>query len=75
MQVKPYSSSILAFGGIILIGLGLYFVFLRPALLPEDPRYMGASLAVIQDTLPGLALWLQKVFWVHGRIYDQYRCC
>ena len=66
MQVKSYSSSTLAFGGIILIGLGLYFVFLRPALLPEDPRYMGASLAVIQGAVPGLALWLQKVFWVMG---------
>lgn len=64
--MKPYSSSILSLSGIILIGLGMYFVFLRPPLLPEDPRYIGASLSVIQDTLPGLALWLQKVFWVMG---------
>lgn len=63
---KPYSSTILVLCGIILIGLGLYFVFLRPPLLPEDPRYMGASLAEIQATAPGLFNWLQKVFWVMG---------
>lgn len=49
-----------------LIGLGLYFVFLRPPLLPEDPRFMGASLAQIAATLPGLAPWLKHVFTVMG---------
>ena len=63
---KPYSSTILVLCGIILMGLGLYFVFLRPPLLPEDARYMGASLAEIQATAPGLFNWLQKVFWVMG---------
>ena len=46
--------------------LGVYFVFVRPPLLPEDPRYMGTSLAQIQATLPGLLIWLQRVFWVMG---------
>ena len=63
---KPYSSTILVLCGIILMGLGLYFVFLRPPLLPEDARYMGTSLAEIQVTVPGLFNWLQKVFWVMG---------
>lgn len=63
---KPYSSTILVLCGIILMGLGLYFVFLRPPLLPEDPRYIGTSLAEIQATVPGLFNWLQKVFWVMG---------
>ena len=48
------------------MGLGLYFVFLRPPLLPEDPRYMGTSLAAIQASLPGLLVWLRRVFWVMG---------
>jgi hypothetical protein len=65
-MTKPYSSTILVLCGIILMGLGLYFVFLRPPLLPEDARYMGASLAEIQATAPGLFNWLQKVFWVMG---------
>jgi hypothetical protein len=52
--------------GIWLVGLGLYFIFVRPPLLPEDPRYMGASLEQIQRALPGLAVWLGKVFTVMG---------
>ena len=66
MQRQNYASLFLAVGGILLIGLGLYFIFLRPALLPEDPRYMGTSLAAIQRTVPGLSLWLRRVFWVMG---------
>jgi hypothetical protein len=57
---------VLALGGIFLMGLGLYFVFLRPPLLPEDPRYMGTSLAAIQASVPGLFVWLRRVFWVMG---------
>jgi hypothetical protein len=66
LKSKPYSSTVLALGGVILVGLGLYFIFLRPALLPEDPRYMGASLVEIRAAVPGLENWLQKVFWVMG---------
>jgi len=40
--------------GIWLIGLGLYFMFLRPALLPEDLRYMETSPRGIQSAIPGL---------------------
>jgi hypothetical protein len=65
-RIKPYSSTLLGVGGILLIGLGLYFIFLRPSLLPEDPRYMGTTLSDIPQTVPGLAQWLQKVFWVMG---------
>jgi hypothetical protein len=52
--------------GVWLVGLGFYFIFVRPPLLPEDPRYMGASLEQIQQALPGLAAWLGKVFTVMG---------
>lgn len=60
------SSTFLVFNGVILMGLGLYFVFIRPALLPEDPRFMGTTLAEIQATMPGLLSWLRRVFWVMG---------
>jgi hypothetical protein len=60
------SSAFLAFCGFILMGLGLYFIFIRPPLLPEDPRYMGTTLAEIQATMPGLLIWLRRVFWVLG---------
>lgn len=63
---RPWSARVLALAGLILIGLGLYFIFLRPALLPEDPRYMGTTLPAIRAALPGLEAWLEKVFWVMG---------
>ena len=66
MKLRPYSATVLTLGGILLLGLGLYFVFLRPPLLPEDPRYMGSSLSEIQAVLPGLSFWLRRVFWVMG---------
>lgn len=65
-RIKPLSSVMLSIGGIILMGLGLYFIFIRPPLLPEDPRYMGTSLEQIQVRLPGLLVWLERVFWVMG---------
>ena len=66
MRLYPYSPKVLALGGVMLIGMGLYFIFLRPPLLPEDARYMGTTLADMQAAAPGLAGWLQKVFWVLG---------
>ena len=52
--------------GVWLVGLGLYFIALRPSLLPEDARFMGATLAQIQEAVPGLERWLQKVFMAMG---------
>ncbi|HEX9384691.1 MAG TPA: hypothetical protein VF918_00085 [Anaerolineales bacterium] len=64
MKTRHYSSSVLALSGIIMMGLGLYFIFLRPPFLPEDHRYIGTTLAEIQATMPGLLMWLRRVFWV-----------
>ena len=63
---RRISVLIFTVSGIWLIGLGLYFALLRPALLPEDPRYIGSSLAQIQAALPGLERWLSHVFVVMG---------
>jgi len=52
--------------GVWLICLGLYFIFLRPALLPEDLRYIGLTLREIQSAVPGLENWLHRVFVVMG---------
>ena len=52
--------------GLWLIVLGLYFLFLRPALLPEDPAFMGSSLEAIRTAIPGLERWLGHVFNVMG---------
>lgn len=66
VTVKPYSVSFLTLGGFLLIIMGIYFVFLRPSLLPEDLNYMKTNLSVINGSVPGLAAWLQKVFCVVG---------
>jgi len=39
MNTRPYSSKVLALCRLTLIGMGLYFVLLRPALLREDASY------------------------------------
>jgi hypothetical protein len=52
--------------GVWLMGLGLYFVALRPSLLPEDSRFIGITLVQIRTSVPGLEKWLQKVFMVMG---------
>ena len=64
MKTQLFASASLDLGGFILIGLGLYFIFLRPPLLPEDLRYIGAALAQVQNTLPDLQIWLSRVFGV-----------
>ena len=65
---RPQSVSgfIFAACGIWLIGLGLYFMLLRPALLPGDLRYMGTSPGEVQSAMPGLERWLRRVFTVMG---------
>ena len=65
-RLKPYSSSLLALSGIILMAMGFYFVFLRPPLLPEDLRYIGTTLSITHKNIPELTSWLIKVFWVMG---------
>ena len=48
--------------GFWLIGLGAYVLFLRPALLSEDLRFIGSSLAVIRAAALGVDGWLGPVF-------------
>lgn len=66
MNLERLSSASLVGGGVTLIGMGLYFAFLRPALLPEDLRYIGASMAELQSAMPALLTWLDRVFGVLG---------
>ncbi len=66
IKLKPYAASFLTLGGFLLAGMGIYFVFLRPPLLPEDSNYIGLTSSAIQNSIPGLSVWLQKVFWVMG---------
>lgn len=66
MKLQLFASRSLALGGVILMGMGMYFGFFRPPLLPEDARFIGASLTLIQNAIPGLQPWLVRVFGVLG---------
>ena len=65
-KTRTVSTWMLSACGVWLVGLGFYFIILRPPLLPEDVSYMGTSLGEIQSALPGLERWLQHVFTVMG---------
>ena len=59
-------SIVFATCGLWLVALGIYFLFFRPALLPEDPRFMASSIGIIRIAIPGLERWLNLVFNVMG---------
>jgi hypothetical protein len=60
------SAILLALSGVTLIGAGLYFLLLRPPLLPEDLRYMGLEPAQVAAIGPRMEPWLAHVFRVMG---------
>jgi hypothetical protein len=60
------SSILLLLFGAYLLFMGVYFVLLRPPLLPEDLRYMGASQVQLETAAPRLTAWLTQVFRVMG---------
>jgi hypothetical protein len=62
----PPSAFLLAVAGVTLIGAGLYFLLLRPPLLPEDVRYMGLGPEQLAAIRPRLEGWLTHVFRVMG---------
>jgi hypothetical protein len=46
--------------------LGIYFIALRPPLLPEDLHFVGVGPEALHASLPGLGPWLHLVFAVLG---------
>ena len=60
------SSATLAVVGMIVAAIGLYFIALRPSLLPEDVRYMRLSATELEVIGPRLSMWLTHVFRVLG---------
>jgi hypothetical protein len=65
-RLWPPSAILLAVAGITLVGAGLYFLLLRPPLLPEDVRYMGLGPEQLAAVRPRLEAWLTHVFRVMG---------
>lgn len=64
--IKNFFNLSLLIEGFLLIGMGVYFIFIRPPLLPEDFSYINTTATEITNSLPGLPTWLQKVFIVLG---------
>jgi len=60
------SSILLAAAGATLVIAGLYFILVRPPLLPEDVRYMALPAAQFDLLKPRLEPWLAHVFQVMG---------
>jgi hypothetical protein len=60
------SAILLAAAGTSLVLMGLYFLLLRPPLLPEDIRFMALSDAQLASVRPQLDAWLSHVFQVLG---------
>ena len=60
------SAILLATAGASLVLMGVYFLWLRPPLLPEDIRFMALSDAELQAVRPNLEAWLSHVFQVMG---------
>jgi hypothetical protein len=56
---------LIGLSAVILMGIGIYFVFFRPALLPEDLAYIGSNQS-FESLTPRFGLWLHKVFIVLG---------
>lgn len=65
-ETWPISSILLLLFGASLLAVGVYFLMLRPPLLPEDLRFLGASQAQLEAVAPRLASWLTNVFRVLG---------
>ncbi len=63
---RTASALMLTSCGVWLVGLGVCFAVLRPPLLPEDVRFMGATAVQLRETLPGVERWLRLVFTVMG---------
>lgn len=57
---------LLAGCGVFQIGMGLYFIGLRPTMLPEDERFIGLTLNALVQLSPSLPLWLNRMFVVLG---------
>jgi steroid 5-alpha reductase family enzyme len=65
-RIWTLSSILLAATGATLVIAGLYFILVRPPLLPEDVRYMALPAAQFEAVKPQLESWLAHVFQVLG---------
>ena len=63
---RDVAATLLGTWGVYHIITGLYFIFARPSLLPEDLRASVTTIAAVRRAAPGLEAWLDWVFAVLG---------
>lgn len=68
MTKGPWNMSavLLSVAGLLVSGIGIYFLAFRPPLLPEDIRFIGLSPTEVALLGARLAPWLSNVFHVLG---------
>ena len=60
------AAALLGAWGLYQMIAGLYFIFIRPGLLPEDLRAAATTLGAVHAAAPRLEAWLDWVFAVMG---------
>ena len=60
------ATALLGTWGLYQVIAGLYFIFVRPSLLPEDLRAAATTLEAVHAAAPRLETWLNWVFAVLG---------
>jgi hypothetical protein len=60
------SAVLLLISGLLIAGIGLFFLVLRPPLLPEDVRFMRLSSEQLAELGPLFRTWLDRVLAVLG---------
>lgn len=63
---RSLSWIVLTAAGVAVMGIGSYFILLRPPLLPEDLRFLALPASQLDVIRPRLELWLARVFIVLG---------
>ena len=58
--------ALLSFCAAYQVAMGVYFLALRPTLLPEDERAIAGSQDEISRAAPGFAEWMDRVLIVLG---------
>ncbi len=62
---NPLAAGLLGACAVVQVGIGIYFIFSRPPLLPEDLRFLALGPAG-DESLVRLRAWLDLVFTVMG---------
>lgn len=60
------SAVLLLLFGMLASAIGIFFMLFRPALLPEDIKYMGLIPGELNRLGPPFQSWLERVFTVLG---------